>query len=149
MEKGFTLIELVITIALVVILSTIGVLNLVNFRSNQAVKLASDNLVVFLRDAQQKSIGQEGGLQWGARFTHVAGGRDSYQSISGASGSFTPAGSTVALPSNIEFASAYPDVTFDKSGLPPGPTTLIIRLKNNTAVSSTITINAQGIIQQQ
>ena len=147
MNKGFTLIELVITIALVVLLSTIGMLSLVNFRVNQSLRLASGNLVTFLRDAQQKSISQEGGLQWGARFTHQAAG-DRYELISGTS-TFDPAGTVVSLPSNLEFASAYGDVTFNKFGLPASPTTLILRVKSDTSLLRTITINAQGIIQEQ
>lgn len=148
MSRGFTLIELVITIALVTILSTIGVLGLVTFRTNQSLRLASQNLVIFARDAQQKSVSREGGLQWGVRFTHIEGGRDSYQLISGPP--FNPAGSTVALSSGVEFAPPYPgDLTFDKSGLPSGPSNLIIRLIAAPTTLRTITINAQGIIQEQ
>lgn len=148
MNKGFTLIELVISLALVAILSTVGLLSLVNFRTNQALRLAAQNLVIFTRDAQQKSISQEGGLQWGIRFSHDPAGRDNYQLISGSS-SFAPAGNLVSLPSNLEFASAYGDLTFNKSGLPSGTSSLIIRLKASPATLQTITINAQGIIQAQ
>lgn len=148
MNKGFTLIELVISMALVVILSTIGLLSLVSFRTNQSLRLASQDLVIFARDAQQKSISQEAGLQWGVRFTHIVGGRDSYQLISG-TGPFSPAGSVVALPAGEEFAAAYGDLTFNKSGLPAGPSSLIIRLIANPSMLRTISINAQGIINEQ
>ncbi len=147
-KSGFTLIELLIVIGITVLMSTIGLLTLVNVRANQQLRLTSENLVTFLRDAQQKSISQESGLQWGVRFTHQAGGRDSYQLISGPG--FNPAGSVVTLPNGVEFASAYSDVTFAPStGLPGAPATLIMRLTGNTSTIRTITINAQGVIQEQ
>jgi len=148
MRKGFTLIELLLTLGIVVILSTIGVLSLVGYRSQQSLRAASQKFVTFARDVQQKSISQEGGLQWGVRFTHQAGVRDSYQLINGVS-TFNPAGSLVALPSNAEFAVVYGDLVFNRLGLPLSPTTLIMRLKANPGVTRTITINAQGLIREQ
>ncbi len=148
MKNGFTIIELLIVIALIVILSTVGILTLFNFRSNQSLRLATQNLVTFVRSTQQKSISQESGLRWGIRFTHQAGGRDSYQLVSGVS-TFNPAGDTVALPGGVEFAAVYEDVVFNRFGLPDSSSTIIMRLTGNPTVTRTITVNVQGTIEEQ
>ncbi len=149
-KSGFTLIELLIVIAIIVLLAIFSVLNLSGFRVQQSLRVAASNFSTFLRDAQQKSISQEDGLQWGVRLAKPGSGRDYYYLFNGPS--FTSAIVTVALPSGLEFDPAsgpFPkDLIFAKAtGLPISAATITIRLVNNPSSNAIITINAQGSIR--
>lgn len=143
---GFTLIEMLIVLSIGVILGTIGILSLSNYRREQSLRLSAQSIVAFLKDAQSRSISQEEGLQWGVRFYEPAGGRDSYYLFT------DPAvpRSVVALPASVEFDPAsgpFPkDVTFARTGLPLSSAAVIIRLSGNPTATRTITVNAQGTI---
>ncbi len=147
---GFTLIELVIVIAIGVILGTIGLVSLSGYRRQQSLRLASQSIVTFLKDAQSRSISQEGGLRWGVRFDNLMTGRDNYLLVSGPP--FGPAGSTVALPASIEFqdpldGTSKAAVFSNTTGLPTSSVTIIIRLIGSST-TKTITVNAQGTITE-
>lgn len=146
-KSGFTLIEMLLVLAITVILATVGLLSLSGVRQRQSLDLAGKSLIAFLRDAQQKSISQESGNAWCVRLDNVEPGRDSYY-LYPSTCSGTPA-TVVALPSSVEFSTPTQDVTFSKvTGLPVSPATITIRLVGNPSVTKTITINAQGTIQE-
>ena len=149
-NKAFTLIELLIVIGIMIVLATVSFLSLASYRQQQTIRLASQSLTTFIRDAQAKSVSQESGLQWGVRFYTQPAGRAAYYLFTDPT---TPL-NTVALPGGVEYDPAMgalpKDVVFSRiTGLPSPPTTIILRLTNQTAVTRTITINAQGTIQDQ
>ena len=149
MKQGFTLIELLIVIAITVILATVSILSLSGFRQNQALRLTSQALITFLRDAQSKSISQEGGSQWGVQLYTQPGGRSAYYLFNNPSIPLN----VVALPASVEFDPAMgalpKDVTFSKiTGWPNPPITITIRLVGQPDISITINVNAQGTITE-
>lgn len=72
MKNGFTLIELLIVIGIMAILTTIGSVYFFGYRNKQAVELTTNELISVLRDAQNKSLSQDRGYDWGVHFDNVA-----------------------------------------------------------------------------
>lgn len=143
--SAFTLIEILVVLGISVILGVGGFLSLANLRRHQALDLSANSMVAFLRDSQQKSISQDGGLGWGVHFENGPD-RDSYWRFSG----FDPlvASEKITLPSGVELSSVTGNVFFSKiSGLPDSATVVKIRLLDDDSSSKTITINAQGSIE--
>ena len=101
-EKGFTIVELVLVMGIVVILAVIGTLSLRNFRDFQELDSGVRELVVHLRDAQQRAITQEDASPWGIFFMDSAEG-DYYDLFKGVS--YVSAIEHVALESFLEFVS--------------------------------------------
>ena len=62
--RGFTLIELVLTVALVAIIGTAGTLSLLAVRNRQDVNIAARTVVATLRDAQSRAVTGEDALFW-------------------------------------------------------------------------------------
>lgn len=67
-NNGFSLIELMIVMAIIVIVSLSTWLSLFSFNRNRHLKNTVYSNASLLRDAQQRSINQEDGRYWGARF---------------------------------------------------------------------------------
>ncbi len=146
MSKGFTLIEILVVLGISVILATGGFLMLWSFRSHQALSLSAEKIVAVLRDAQARSVSQEDGLSWGVHFENVVGS-DSYWIFGG-----DPAVpiEKVSLSSGVALDTPTANVSFFKvSGLPVSPAEVKIKLSNDDTVFRTITINAQGTIEQK
>ncbi|TSC83106.1 MAG: hypothetical protein G01um101419_257 [Parcubacteria group bacterium Gr01-1014_19] len=137
---------MLVVLGISVILATSGFLSLWNLRKHQQLLLASESMVAFLRDAQSRSATQEGGLGWGVHFENSAD-RDAYWLFSG---SVTEVAiERVTLPATVEMDTATDNVFFSKvSGLPDSATTVKIKLLGDDSSIRTITINAQGTIEQ-
>ncbi len=149
---GFTLLEVLIVVALTVIIGLGGFLSLSGFRQEQDLNLTAKSMVGFLRDVQSKAANQESATEWGVRFDNPASGRDAYMLFSGPA--FIAASTTVSLPASVEFSDpasgSSKDTVFAKiTGLPDSAASVTIRLISNTSSTKTITINAQGAIQEQ
>lgn len=149
--KGFTLIEILVVLGISIILATGGFLGLWNLKKHQALRLSAEGMVAFLRDAQQKSVNQEGGFGWGVHFDNSASGRDSYWRFSGTDS--LGAVDKVVLPAGVEItdpiSGTSKNVIFAKiSGLPDSPTEVKLNLSNDASVFRVVKINAQGTITQ-
>lgn len=147
MQKGLTLIELLIVIGILVLIGTVGIVSLSGYRSRQDLDLSARRIVNALRDAQQRAITQEAESQWGIRFQGVDSGKDLFHLFSGPS--FTAATSTYDLPPTIEFAdlggNKTLDVVFSKlTGLPTSTAEVKIRLAGDTSVTQTISVSSAG-----
>ena len=66
--RGFTLIELLIVISIVTILAGGIGLNILGYQRAQALDLATQQLAATIRDANNRSVTQQSGLQWGMYF---------------------------------------------------------------------------------
>ncbi|PJA41746.1 hypothetical protein CO177_00785, partial [Candidatus Wolfebacteria bacterium CG_4_9_14_3_um_filter_37_9] len=67
-SKAFTLIELLITIGIIAVVSTVAFLNLFSYRGNQDLDLTSREIAIILRNAQDRSISQESSSRYGIHF---------------------------------------------------------------------------------
>ena len=152
MGKGFSLIELLITIGIVAVLGTIGTMNLVNYRSRNILDLQTQEIVATLRDAQSRSISQENGRPWGIHFENPTSDPDYYSLFASSTYNSSDINSTTTLNSAVVFldpsSGNSKNVTFSAvTGLPSAADSITIALNTNNSASSTITISAYGQIQ--
>ena len=65
---GFTLLEVVIVIAIIGLISTIIIIPLAGLREKQALKGGAEEALSLLSEARIKTLGSEGDSQYGVRF---------------------------------------------------------------------------------
>ena len=156
MEKkssaGFTFIELTIVIAIMVIMATFGFLNIISYKNRQDLNSASQEIVAVLRNAQDRSLSQEGGSRWGVHFENPISGSDFYNLFKGSSFATGIVNSQSVLPSNVQFdnpaSGSSANIVFSPiTGLPDAAATIKISLVGNSTVSVTITVSSNGKIQ--
>lgn len=146
--RGLTLIELVLTVTLVAILGTFGVLSLLSVRNRQDVNVAARAASATLRESQSRAITREEGLFWGVRFDKAA---KSITIFSGSTCSPESFYEARYLKSNLEFqdpSAGVKDVCFMKgSGFLSGAdVTITVGVVGNVNVSKTVTIYQNGRI---
>lgn len=78
-RRGFTLIEILITFGIIAILGTTIGFSLFGVRQGQDLDGAAKRIAGILQEAQQRSITQEGGFQYGVRFTKPAVGAHTFE----------------------------------------------------------------------
>jgi len=81
-RQGFTLIEVLITVAIVTTISLVGYVGFSKFKGSQAVELTTSEVAAVIKDAQKKAVTQQDGKQWGIRFKNS---NSSYEVFSGPS----------------------------------------------------------------
>lgn len=77
-RNGFTLTELLIVVAITIILASLGISSYTSQQRNKLLENTTREIVGYLRYAQQKSIAQEEGNEWGVYFINPAEGKDYY-----------------------------------------------------------------------
>jgi len=147
---GFTLIELLIVIGITATISTLGVSIYVNQQKAHLLETTAQEITNYLRYAQQKSVSQEQGLQWGVHFENPASGSDFYALYTGTT--YSSPRETKYLPAGIEFqtpsSSNSVNISFTKlaglnySGVEQE---LIIELTSNQ-IARVIRATANGLI---
>ena len=142
--------ELLIVVAISTILAGVGISSYINQQRAKLLDASVYKIVGYLRYAQQKSIAQESGNQWGIHFENPASGDDFYSLYTGAT--YTSPEETRYLSSGIEYEDPATgnsvDVSFDKlTGINAAGTTQSITIKSTvTNSTSTISISSQGLI---
>lgn len=146
--RGFTLLELLIVIAIVGILAVGGVASYRNFGKDTELVSVADILRGDLKHMQSKAMIGEGGTKWGV---HLVSGATSYYELFStpttyADGSMTVA-ATTTLAKGITFsdpASGFSkDIIFAKiSGATTATTTTLV----SEGLSKTITVTSIGTI---
>lgn len=150
--KGFSLFELIVSIAITMIMTTLVSMNLFGYRGQQDLNLSVQEIATILRSARDKSITQESAAVWGVHFQNSVSGGSFYDLFSGpnyASGTLV---ARATLRQSIQFqdpsSNSSKDVVFSLlTGLPDASSTIIISLKNDSSVFKVITINSNGQIQ--
>lgn len=146
--RGFTLIELLIVTGISVVVLTVGALGLFNYRSAQDLRLAEQQIISVLRDAQSNATTGEDGRTWGVRFT---GGSRGTAVLISLGGGYATSTATTTLKSALEFRDptdgSVKDVIFDRlTGYLSSGVAVIIKLGviGDEDASSTITIYPNG-----
>ena len=153
MYKAFTLIELLIVIAIISVLAIVGVMNLVSHRQERDLNFTVQEIITVLRNAQDRSIAQEEGSRWGVYFNNPTGNsNDFYELFKGVSYAGGAIASRISLRSNIQFdtpsSNSSSTVIFAPiTGLPNASITVKISLIGKPTSSSTIIVNTNGEIQ--
>lgn len=154
--KGFSLIELLIVVAILALITASGGLVLFNYANRWNLENAVVEIVALIRDAQNRSLSQQDGNgdnqgdQWGIHFEN--GAEDSVKVFSGSSYSSARVATTYVLRPGLKFDiplnGQSKDVIFSRvSGLPDNPFTVKISLSGDSAIFTEIFINSNGTIQ--
>jgi prepilin-type N-terminal cleavage/methylation domain-containing protein len=112
-RRGFTLVELLIAVAIISAVSVGGFIALFKYRGSREVELTVNELASVVRDTQRKSVTQQGGKRWGIRFENSSAGAGSLKVFSGtsfASGTLTQ---TIPLRSGVSFGEPFASSTYD------------------------------------
>ncbi len=151
-NKGFTLIELIITTTIVIALTIGASISILSYKNNQDISLEANEIVAALRGAQNNSLSREGGTQWGVYFENTTSSAF-YVIFSGSAYSATTTYTKKVLPSNVQFnkpaiASSSSVVFSPITGMPNAALLIQISLINNPDVARTITVDANGVINE-
>lgn len=144
MNKGFTLVEILIVIGISALLLSLGTMSLYGFHSSQTVDNEARRLVSVLKSAQEKSIGQDGGSAWGVSFP----GNNSYTLFRG-SDSLVTETHTLKSPLTMTLNVITSNVIFSKATGKPTPAGSIELFDGVAANNKTVTISPQGKIDYQ
>jgi len=144
-SKGFSLLELIIVMVILIILAMIGVGYYVNFARNIELETTRDNIVSDLQKARTKAMAGEGGLKWGIHFVN---GVDDYYELFSTPTNYTDASTTVVetayLRSGLVFTSppeaSSTDVVFDRISGTTAVASIVISGSGNSRTISITTV---------
>ena len=113
---AFTLLEIIIVIAITATMATIGIGYYANISKTKLLDKTAEEIVAYLKYAQQNSIIQKDGNQWGVHFENPSSGQDFYALYTGTTYSspieikYLPQGIEFVIPSTASSA----DISFTK-----------------------------------
>ena len=149
---GFTIVELILTVALMVAIVLISVLSLGGRKGQTELDGITKQIVSQLREAQSKSVSQINGTTWGMRFDNATSSAY-FGTYSSSTYATTTKISYTRLPRNIRYTTttlpvgSYREITFSQlSGTPSTTTVVSLQLTDSPNVSTTITIGGGGVI---
>jgi prepilin-type N-terminal cleavage/methylation domain-containing protein len=148
--SGFTLVELLIVMALIGVLTTLTVVNLVQPQRSASVAGAVEVLVADLRSQQLKSMAGDSQSASAAQAHGVYIQSDRYTLFKGSySGGDTD--NFVVQPDGVSFSTAFASsqISFQKASGEPAsfnPSANTITVSNISGESKTITVNRYGVV---
>jgi len=153
MNRGFSLLELLIIIAVVSLLAAGVGVSLVNYQRTAALDSSAKEIVGNLRFAQSKAItGEDGNADgasdtWGVRFAN--GANDTYRIFYGSPYNVNNAKEEIYLPSSVSFNAPSEgntlDVIFAKTSGTASAATITVSSADGSE-TRTVTVNAAGRI---
>lgn len=148
-SAGFTILELLIVIGITAALSVVSVGFYANHQKVKILENTAQEITSYLHYAQQKSVSQEQGLQWGVHFDNPTSGSDFYALYTGTT--YSSPIETKYLPNGIEFQTPTPgsstDASYEKlTGLLYGGSYQQITLINASGLTKNILTCQQGLI---
>jgi len=150
MNKGFTLIEFIIAISIVLVLSTLSIISFASFRNNQALSNSFSDTISMINEAKINTISSKDGLSYGVHFE--AGRAVLFKGLT-----FTepnPDNKELNISPLIEISSISlngggSDLIFKKlTGKTDQYGSLIFRVKSDISKTKTINITLSGSINQ-
>lgn len=141
-QQGFTLVELLLSVSIIVILVGLSLPVYFNFVARNDLNIATQNLTSSFRRAQTNARGVNGDASWGVAIVSESvvlfkgatyATRDStYDEVSGLQGSITTSGIT--------------EVVFSKLFGAPNTTGTVTLSNTQTNETRTVTLNAKGTV---
>ena len=150
MQKGFSIIELLIVLAILMILLAISIPNITSLVKNPQVKNTSEEVVNILKLAQNKTLSSDGNSQYGVYFEITA---SPHQYILFKGSSFatrdTAYDKIYSVPTVIEFSTINlgggNEIVFNRvTGTTQNTGNISVRLKDDTSQTKTIYIDNFG-----
>lgn len=148
-QKGFTIIELLVVLALTATVSAFGVISLTNQKRSRDLESALQDFSSVLRDTQRRSITQQDGLRWNVRATNNVGSGDVYELFTGTSYSTSSVRESYQLRNGISFSQPFSGTTTDiffspVSGKTTGERSLSLVTKTADGLVGDIIIDSLG-----
>ncbi len=150
-KKGFSLLEILISIFLLTMLSALVYYSLSGFKNKQFLESNSRQVTAILEEARSLTISGQGGMQYGVHFQSDKVVRFSGSTYSSGTASNIPYvfDSAVNI-SNISLNAGGSDVVFDKiKGTTANYGSVELNLVSTTTPKKIIYINQGGIIDVQ
>ncbi len=150
-ERGFTLIEILISLSIVAVISVIGFMNLTGTREKTAVDLEVEKVASFLKAVRDRAITAQDDSSWGVRFVNNVSDDDvcySFKGLSFSSSSiveikYFSKKTQLAIPP----AGSSTDIVFIKrTGEVLATSTIRIQSRTNPNLYGDININPRGLV---
>lgn len=148
---GFTMIELLISMAILVIIASVGFVYLGGYRRTADIDATLQKMVSFTREAQMRAKSGQDGMVWGVHWENPSAGEDFYSLFKNIYNA-TNTVETIKLGSGVKFTDPttgnYDEVIFQRITGNPNVTTTSVTIssKVNESITKTITVNALGQI---
>ena len=153
-ERGFTMIELIIVVALVAAVAVIAATNLFGSKSKDDLTNASQSIAASLREAQSNAMSEEQGTAWGVYFNNATTTTPFFALISSSTyATSVVVGGTHPLPASVAYdtatlaSGASTTESFSLlTGLASASMTIRVYVQNTPSLSSTISIASSGAV---
>ncbi len=139
MKKGFTMVELLVTLGVIAVIATFSVIGLSGYRSTATLTSATKQVGALLREAQSNAMAQSQGAAWGVHFDNTIATAAFYSLFYTMNGTYA---SSVQV--NRSLLSA--GVCYASSSVPVGSSTDIIfsGISGRPSASATIILQLLG-----
>jgi len=104
-RSAFTLVELIVVVAISAVVSVGGFFTIYKYRAAQNIKLAMSEIVAVSRNTQGMSVTQKNGKQWGIRFSNSVADGQSFRTWSGSSFASSSPDQTYKLRAGVNFGN--------------------------------------------
>jgi prepilin-type N-terminal cleavage/methylation domain-containing protein len=141
-ERGFTLLEMLLSIAIIVMIVGLSLPVYQSFQSRNDLDVATQSVADMLRRAQSYSRGVSGDSTWGV---HMQNGSATLFKGSNYAGRATGFDETTTIPSTFSL-SGITDVVFTKFTAAPSTTGTVTVTGVSANDTRTVTINAKGMV---
>lgn len=145
MRKGFTLIEVLITLAIVIAIGTVSYVNLIGRKSTANLTATTTQIGDLLRQAQSDSMTDAQGAEWGVHLDGTTSTMEYFSLFSSPNGTYASGtlSSKYSLPPGICYATSTvavgssTNIVFTAiSGIPNASTTVILQLMSNSGCAA-------------
>jgi len=144
MNKGFTLIEVIVVIVILLVLVTMGVGAASNFSKETVVKTAARTLATTLTEARARTLASENASQFGI---HVVSGESQVTLFQGTTySSSDPDNVLFEFDSRVTIVSSNTDVVFTRlSGATTAITIDLVHAKDSS-VTRSVSVQSTGVV---
>lgn len=151
MKKGFTIVEMILVIVIIILMSGAVFLSIREYVRGQALSGAATAIAAVLSDARTRTLSGKDGVQYGVHFE-----ADKIVLFSGTSYSEGAAGNEVTVLdsqvviSDIALSGGGDDIIFEKlTGDVDAHGTITVELKTDSSRQSVITVQGIGLISYE
>lgn len=142
-ERGFTLLEALLSVALISILAGVSLPVYNSFQNRSDLNITAQTVASMLRRAQVYARGANGDSQWGVKVQSTTATLFKGSAWTGHDTSYDE---TATIPGSTTVSGALTEVIFSKLAGLPSTTTGNVTLTTTNGDTRTVTINAKGMV---